>query len=206
MGFKGKGNNLNSKNMKIKEIEALESYFKTENEHWNSYTFKMLCEVLQKGEFDNLETPLHLFSLAIDLVIKKYKTPLKAVQSFSHDIGKEKLSPTQKLFVYSWVLKYLNNSEFEKADTDEIKDLLKSQTERLKVEVQKLPENNKPLVGDMRHTLKGFVQKELERLPETFKDLEPMQKFTILSKLMPYVFPKVETISSKEGEPYTLDW
>ena len=32
--------------MKTKEIEALESYFKTENYHWNGYAFKILCEVL----------------------------------------------------------------------------------------------------------------------------------------------------------------
>ena len=30
--------------MKTKEIESLESYFKTENEHWNGYAFEMLCE------------------------------------------------------------------------------------------------------------------------------------------------------------------
>lgn len=30
--------------MKAKEIEALESYFKTENEYWNGYTRKILCE------------------------------------------------------------------------------------------------------------------------------------------------------------------
>jgi len=57
----------------------------------------------------------------------------------------------------------------------------------------------------MRGTLKEFVQKELEQMPEIFKDLEPMQKFNVLCKLMPYVFPKVESIGSKEGEPFTFD-
>jgi hypothetical protein len=41
--------------MKENQIEALESYFKTENEHWNEYAFDMLCEVLQKKQFENIE-------------------------------------------------------------------------------------------------------------------------------------------------------
>ena len=84
--------------MKVKEIEALESYFKTENEHWNSYAFKMLCEVLQKGEFDNPETPLELFSRATNNLLKECETPLKAVQTL--EIITENLNSTQKLFVY----------------------------------------------------------------------------------------------------------
>lgn len=40
--------------MNTKEVQALESYFKTENEHWNGYAFEMLCEVIQKGNFANL--------------------------------------------------------------------------------------------------------------------------------------------------------
>jgi hypothetical protein len=192
--------------MKTKEIEALESYFKTENEHWNSYAFGMLCEVFQKDEFDIPETPLRLFSMAVDVFPKQCEAPLKAVQLFGIEIGKEKLGSTQKLFVYDWILKYLKGSEFDNADTSEIQDLLKIEIMRLKIEVGNLHENNKPLVSKMRGTLKEFVHKELEQLPETFKDLEPMQKFNVLCKLMPYVFPKVETISSKEGEPFKLDW
>jgi hypothetical protein len=191
--------------MQTKEIEALESYFKTENEHWNGYAFKMLCEVLQKGEFDNPETPLELLSIASNNLPKEHETPLKAIQTFESLVNKYKLNPTQKLFVYEWVLKYLKQSEFDNGDTSEIEDLLKGRLIRLKSEVEKLPENNKPLVRNMRGTLKEFVQKELEQIPETFKDLEPLQKFNVLCKLMPYVFPKVESVSSKEGEPYSFD-
>lgn len=191
--------------MQTKEIEALESYFKTENEHWNGYTFKMLCEVLQKGEFDNPETPLELLSIASNNLPKESENPLKAIQTFELTVNKYKLNPTQKLFVYEWVLKYLKQSEFDNGDTSEIEDLLKGRLIRLKSEVEKLPENNKPLVRNMRGTLKEFVQKELEQIPETFKDLEPLQKFNVLCKLMPYVFPKVESVSSKEGEPYSFD-
>ena len=189
--------------MNTKEIEALESYFKTENEHWNTYAFKMLCEVLQKDVFDNPETPLELFSMASNNLPKESESPLKALQNFGSIT--EKLNTPQKLFIYEWVLKYFKNSEFDNANTTEIQDLLKIQINHMKNEVKDLSENNKPLVRNMRDSLKEFVQKELEQMPETFKDLEPMQKLTVLSKLMPYVFPKVETISCKEDEPFTFD-
>ena len=45
------------------------------------------------------------------------------------------------------------------------------------------------------------MQKELEQLPETLKDLEPVQRLNILCKLIPYVLPKVEAVHSEKGEP-----
>ena len=157
--------------MKAKEIEALESYFKTENEYWNGYTREILCEVLQQGNFENPETPLQLFSNSIDIFTEQHETPLKAVQEFAAETDKQKLTPTQKLFVYEWVYKYVKNSEFDNMDATEIKDLLKSQTERLKNDMPKV-EYNKPLTGNIRDTLKEMMQKEIESLPDTLKELE----------------------------------
>ena len=85
-------------------------------------------------------------------------------------------------------------------DLGEVKDLLKTQIERLELEVSKLPENNKPLTGSIRETLKDLMQKELEQLPETLKDLEPVQRLNILCKFMPYVLPKVESVTHTLGE------
>ena len=104
-------------------------------------------------------------------------------------------------------MKYLKNSEFDKEgtketkDLNEVKDLLKTQIERLKLEVSKLPENNRPLTGTIRETLKDLMQKELDQLPETLKDLEPVQRLNILCKFMPYVLPKVESVTHTLGEP-----
>jgi hypothetical protein len=187
--------------MNTKEVQALESYFKTENEHWNGYAFKMLCQVIQKGNFANPETPLQLFSKAVDVFTEHFETPLKAVQMFEAETDKHKLDTNQKLFVFEWVLKYVKNSEFENADTDEIKDLLEIQTKRLKAEINKLPEYNKPLTVNIRDTLKDLMQKELEKLPETLKELDPVQRLNILCKLMPYVLPKTESVKHTLGEP-----
>jgi hypothetical protein len=187
--------------MNTKEIQALESYFKTENEHWNGYAFEMLCEVIQKSNFTKPETPLQLFSKAVDIFTEHFETPLKAVQILEIETDKQKLDTNQKLFVFEWVLKYVKYSEFEKADTDEIEDLLKSQTERFKAELNKQPEYNKPLTGSIRDTLKELMQKELEQLPETLKELDPVQRLNILCKLMPYVLPKTESVKHTLGEP-----
>ena len=186
--------------MKAKEIEALESYFKTKNEYWNGYTREILCEVLQQGNFENPETPLQLFSNSIDIFTEHHETPLKAVQEFAAETDKQKLTPAQKLFVYEWVYKYVRNSEFENIDTTEIKEILKSQTERLKNDKPKV-EYNKPLTGNIRDTLKEMMQKELEQLPDTLKELEPVQRLNILCKLIPYVLPKTESVKHTLGEP-----
>lgn len=191
--------------MNTNDLQALEGYFKTENEHYNGYTFEMLCEVLKQGNFETPETPLQLFSIAVDNLPELYETPLQAVQEFEAETNG--LEPKQKLFVFEWVLKYLKNSEFDKEGTKETKDLydvknlLKTKIERLKFEVSKLPENNKPLTGSIREILKDLMQKELEQLPETLKDLEPVQRLNILCKFMPYVLPKVESVTHTLGEP-----
>jgi hypothetical protein len=186
--------------MKTKEIERLESYFKTENEHWNVYAFEMLCEVLKQGNFENPETSLQLFDKAINIFTEQHETPLKAVEEFAAETDKANLNTAQKLFIYEWVNKYIRVSNFGELDITEVKYLLISQTERLKNDKPQI-EYNKPLTGNIRDTLKELMQKELEQLPDTFKELEPVQRLNILCKLIPYVLPKVESVTHKLGEP-----
>jgi hypothetical protein len=183
--------------MKVKEIEALESYFKTENEHWNRYAFEMLCEVLKQGNFENPETPLQLFNQSVNIFTEQHETPLKAIQEV--EAKTKELNIAQKLFVYEWIFKYLKRTEYEEIDLTEIMDLLKSQIERLKNDNQ--IENQKPITGSIRDNLKELMQKEIERLPETLRELEAVQRLNILCKLIPYVLPKVESVSHTQGEP-----
>lgn len=186
--------------MKTEEIESLESYFKTENDHWNGYAFEMLCEVIKQGDFENPELPLQLLDKAEQIFIEQHETPLKAVQEFGNETNKATLNPSQKLFVYEWVYKYVRGTEFGGIDTTEIKDLLKIFIEKLIAEKPKV-EYNKPLTGNIRETLKELMQKELEHLPETLKELDPVQRLKILCKLIPYVLPKVESVTHRLGEP-----
>ena len=60
------------------------------------------------------------------------------------------------------------------------------------------------LTMTVRETLKGIMQKEIERLSEQLETLEPKDRLSILCKLMPFVFPKVENIHATDGEP--MEW
>lgn len=68
----------------------------------------------------------------------------------------------------------------------------------------KMKKDEQILTSDLREKLKSVMQKEIEKLPETLETLEPKERINILCKLMPFVFPKVETVSSMAGEP--LQW
>jgi len=63
----------------------------------------------------------------------------------------------------------------------------------------------KILTNDLRDVLKEVIQKELKQLSEQLKALEPKERLNVVCKLMPYVFPKVETVNLKEGEPFSFD-
>jgi len=62
------------------------------------------------------------------------------------------------------------------------------------------------LTKDLRVSLKELMQKEIKGLPKLIESLEPEKRINVLCKLMPYVFPKVENVSPKEGEPFSIDW
>lgn len=59
---------------------------------------------------------------------------------------------------------------------------------------------------DLRRTLKQIVHKELAALPDTLAGLDPVQRLNIVCKLIGYVLPKVEAVTYKQGEPYSIDF
>lgn len=63
----------------------------------------------------------------------------------------------------------------------------------------------KILITDLRDSLKWVIQNELIQLPEQLEALEPKERLNVVCKLMPYVFPRVDTVHLKEGEPFTFD-
>ena len=60
----------------------------------------------------------------------------------------------------------------------------------------------KVLTSGLREKMKAIVQAELETLAETLKTLDPEKRLNIVCKLLPFVCPKVDSVSHKEGEPY----
>ena len=181
-------------------MKPLKAILKQKTNIGTGIPVKYFAKYYSKVILKTPETPLQLFSNSIDIFTEHHETPLKAVQVFETETEKQKLTLAQKLFVYEWVYKYVKNSEFDNMDATEIKEILKSQTERLKNDKPKV-EYNKPLIGNIRETLKEMMQKELEQLPETLKELDPVQRLNILCKLMPYVLPKTESVKHTLGEP-----
>jgi hypothetical protein len=181
--------------LKLKENE-IEKYFKTENEHWNGYAFSLLCEELMKCEFDNPEIPLKIFEDSICIICDNVEHPLKAVQLCNEIMENNKINTRQKYFVYNWIYKYMENSEFE-FDAEPVIKLLNIQKEKYKV----LSEPVKPITKDIRESLKKLIQNEIVTLPLTLKNLEPVQRLNIICKLIPFVLPKIESIDHDHGEP-----
>ena len=63
----------------------------------------------------------------------------------------------------------------------------------------------KILTNELRYHLKNVIQKELSQLSEQLEALDPKERLNVLCKLMPYVFPKVDAVHLREGEPFTFD-
>ena len=60
------------------------------------------------------------------------------------------------------------------------------------------------LTKELRSVLKEVIYNELDNIEERLEQLEPKQRLELVIKLMPYVFPKMESASHMINEP--LDW
>lgn len=61
------------------------------------------------------------------------------------------------------------------------------------------------ITRELREILKTFVAEELEGLPERIRTLNEKDRVELLIKLLPYVLPKVESVSHSYGEPMDLE-
>lgn len=59
---------------------------------------------------------------------------------------------------------------------------------------------------DLHAQLKRIVADELDRLPDTLAKMEPAQRAKFLLQLLPYVAPKIETVSEGYGEKVAFGW
>ena len=60
------------------------------------------------------------------------------------------------------------------------------------------------LTKELRTVLKDVIYRELESIEGRMDKLTARERIEITIKLMPYVFPKMESISHNTNEP--LDW
>jgi len=57
------------------------------------------------------------------------------------------------------------------------------------------------LTKELRSVLKDILYQELEQIKERLDALKPKERIELLIKLMPYVLPKVTSISHTTNEP-----
>ena len=60
------------------------------------------------------------------------------------------------------------------------------------------------LTKELRSLLKDILYDELVNIEDRLNDLETKERIELVIKLMPFVFPKVVSVSSKDNEPF--DW
>ena len=60
------------------------------------------------------------------------------------------------------------------------------------------------LTKEIRTVLKDLIYKELDEIKEHSDSLEPKQRIELVIKLIPYVLPKVESISHSTNEFFRL--
>jgi len=61
------------------------------------------------------------------------------------------------------------------------------------------------ITKEVRNILKAIMLQEIEKLPGHLESMEPQKRVELLTKLMPYVLPKVDNVPMDKGEPYTWD-
>ena len=61
------------------------------------------------------------------------------------------------------------------------------------------------MTKELRSVLKDILYQELEEVQERFNLLEPKERIELLIKLMPYILPKVTSISHMTNEPLAWD-
>jgi len=57
------------------------------------------------------------------------------------------------------------------------------------------------LTKELRSILKDVLYEEIDRLPERLDELDTKDRLELLVKLMPFVFPKVQSVSQSLDEP-----
>ncbi len=182
--------------MEPTQLKGLESYLKTENEHWNTFAYGVYCKAVEQGLFTDPAQPLQLIEEGINILEEKHENPATGVQVYLKQIAEKALNAPQQLFVYKSIDAYLEKTEFDN-DLTTAQELLQSHAKRLRKE--SVPAQ--PLVKNIREMLKDLMQKELETLPQTLQGMEPEKRLNIVCKLIPYVLPKVDSIEATKGEP-----
>jgi hypothetical protein len=169
------------------EIQGVDSEFDTENDHWNTFAFKVHCNAIEARLFEDGTLPFKWIDKAIQDFLSAEKTPGAAVENWLKELSEAGLSLEQRKFIISWVSHFIEYSEFSN-DISRHSRLLKSYGKCLDSDPLER------LVDDIPAQLKEVIKKEVTELPERLQELDPEKRLNLLCKLFPFVLPKVESV------------
>ncbi len=62
------------------------------------------------------------------------------------------------------------------------------------------------LTSEIRKVLKEIISEEIENLPQLLESLPSNERIEYLIKILPFVLPKVDSVSFQQGEPPSSLW
>jgi hypothetical protein len=186
-----------SKKEKTKSIPTIDELLQTKNKHYNEYAKKLITECISKQIFVEAEIALQKYVECLDVLICT-DTPFEAIKNVCTSLFRE-LSAKQCYFILKCLADFINpdNTTFNDWKLQqETYDIMKSHIVRLEKEFAK----NQLKIDDIRETLKTLMQNEISDLPQRLEALDNEKRIGIICKLIPYVFPKIETVEVSQGE------
>jgi len=191
-----------NKKEKTQSVQTIDELLQTKNEHYNKYAQNLVKECISRMIFPIPETALQMYKECMNIV-SCTKEPVEATRCVLYKLYQmqtPEFTDKQRLFLLKHVADYIDprNTDFSGKWKlqQETYDILKSHIVRIEKE---LAENN-PKTANIREILKTLMQKEISELPKRLEALDDEKRLGIICKLMPYVFPKVETIEASRGE------
>ena len=192
-----------NKENNVQSISTIDELLQTKNEHYNNYSQKVVTECISKQIFDNAETALKTYQKCLNNIVGT-ETPILAVKYVLYELyqmQEPEFTDKQCYFILTRIADYIKHTDFGKWELrDETYNILKSHIVKFEKEFVKSQQKN----DDIRETLKILMQKEISEFPKRLETLDDEKRLGIICRLMPYVFPKVETVEATRGE--NKDW
>lgn len=119
-------------------LEKIEAYFTTENEHYNGFTLDIYNEAKENNLFPDIETPLWIFDNATIEFYESRNKPLQVLNELKGTFIKEKLNNEQQAFILEHLIDYFKNTIYTEGESkneitlSKVEKLLKKELEQIK--------------------------------------------------------------------------
>jgi len=120
------------------DLEKIEAYFTTENEHYNGFTLDIYNEAKENNLFPDIETPLWIFDNATNEFYESRNKPLQVLNELKETFTKEKLNNEQQAFILEHLIDYFKNTIYTEGESkneislSKVEKLLKKELEQIK--------------------------------------------------------------------------